>query len=409
MLLSEADKHLITAGVCGRLSPEEKAALRVLVADSPDAAKLFKALCRDRDALAKLPKQPAPPTVWETVMARIESGPIIVPPKVRRQRAGWAPYAVAASLLVAAGGTAWWYATGPGNRADVADRNGRPDPAPPEQPDPNLAGRTDPDPIPEVVGPRPPVVVARNPAETAPFPKAVASASVFTAPATNPVVFATIDARLPVLFPVAEAADAEIVRRISAEFAPGHALRLDLFAKDTHKAFDQIAAAIRSGGTPVAIDSRTQELQRSKVPVPFAWVVYSESLAAADVLTVLKKLAETDAKAGTTSVWVSGHLAPVSAADGKDAKDLFGLDPAAWKKSPGSAKAPTEPLSAGTADQVATALGKPPTGSAVLTTYLPHTARVPPASSLQIKKFFDDKPAKKDGAVPLLLVIRPAN
>jgi hypothetical protein len=399
--LSEAEKTLITAGVCGHLSADETAALRVLIDENADAKKLYTALCRDRDRIAALRKVRAPESVRANVLARVQSRPIIVPPKIPTASAGWLPYAVAASLLVAAGGI--YLATANRTpRHEVADKTPQAKPAP--LPDPSAAvvaaaGGTANKP-PEFVGPPKPdlAVAATTPAaEPAPLPRAAIRRDPFTAAVPDPVVFATVDARLPVLFPVADATDPELVRKVKAEFAVGHALRLDLFAKDTHRAADLFRSAVSAAGNTLIVDGVTQELLKRKQRL--AWAVYSESLSAADVLAVLKRLAATDAKNPGAEVWTSGHLTTASVADGKEAKELFGVDPAGWKKAKAN-EAPTPP-----ADKSA----KPPAGTAVLTTFLPTTLRTPPAASQQIKKFHDDKPPKKDGAVPLIIVIRPGS
>ncbi len=409
-MLSEADKLLITAGVCGQVSRAEKTALRILLEESPAAKKLYKALCRDRDRLAALPKQPAPESVWSSVMARVASGPIIVTPKVRAgQGAGWLPYAIAASLLVAVAGGSYWVFSGQKGKHDFADNTPLPKVGTlPNPADSALTVNSVPGKAPEFVGPPKPDVamaMAPMPTELAPAPRNVGTRDPFTAAVPDPTVFTTIDARLPVLFPIADAANAEVVRKVKAEFAAGNALRLDLFAKDTHRAADLFATAIRAGGTQLAVDGVTQEYLKRKLPL--AWTVYTESLTAPDALAVLKRLADADAKPGTTVVWTAAHLSSASAADGREAKDLFGLDPAAWKKAKPNTSG--DPLAAGTLNQVTAALNKPAASNAVMTTFLPNNLRIPPTLSPQIKKFFDDKPTKKDGAVPLLVVIRPAS
>jgi hypothetical protein len=413
-MLSDAEKMLVTAGVCGHLSQPEKAELRVLLDDNAEAKKLYKALCKDRDRLAALPKAPAPESVWANVMARVQSGPIVVPPKLPAGKgAGWLPYAVAALLLVAAGGAVYLAVADRTQRHDVAVKT---PPAP--LPDPSAAFVAAADgvantKVPEIVGPpKPDTVVAKATpriAESAPAPRSVIRRDPFTAAVPNPVVFATVDARLPVLFPVADAADAELGRKVKAEFAAGHALRLDLFAKDTHRAADLFRTAVGAGGTTLLVDAVTQELLKRKQRL--AWAVYSETLTSKDVLEILKRLAAADAKNPAADIWTSGHLSAASSTDAKEAKDLFGIDTTTWKKAKatGPVPAPTEPVSAGTADQIAAKLAKPSAATAIMTTFLPTSLRINPAASPQIKKYHDDKPAKKDGAVPLVIVIRPGN
>jgi hypothetical protein len=395
-MLSEADKLLITAGVCGCLSRVEKTALRILLEESPAAKALYKT---------------APDSIWPNVMARVASGPIIVPPIVpnRQGVAGWLPFAVAASLLVGVTALSYKMFLVPANRNEVADKSSKPIvELQPNRISPPLAANETTAPAPVFVGPPKPdtvVAMAPLPSELAPKPRIIGRQAPFTAAVPDPTVFTTIDARLPVLFPIADAADAEVIRKVKAEFAAGNAIRIDLFAKDTLKAADQFAAAVRAGHTTLAVDGITQMYLKRKLRL--AWAVYTESLAAPDALAVLNKLAADDAKPGATPVWVAAHLTATSTADGREAKDLFGLDPAAWKKAKTSVK-PAEPLTAGTIDQLTAALGKS-TPAAVMTTFLPTNLRIPPNLSPQIKQYFEEKPAKKDGAVPLLVVIRPTS
>jgi hypothetical protein len=242
------------------------------------------------------------------------------------------------------------------------------------------------------------VALAPTPVEPAPGPRTVGSRDPFTAAVADPTVFSMVDAKLPVLFSMADATDAEVARKFKAEFESGAALRLDLFAKDTLKAAELFNASVRAGGTQVLVDGTTQEYLKRKVPL--AWGVYTESLTASDLSAVLKRLAEADAKIGATPIWTMGHLMPAATGDGKDAKDLFAVDPAGWKKAK-NGPAPAAPAEAAPA--------KPVPGLAVMTTYLPLNFRPAGALSATVKKYHDDKPAKKDGAVPLMVVIRPGN
>src|SRR5262249_36563666 len=69
---------------------------------------------------------------------------------------------------------------------------------------------------PEFVGPpKPDVAVATAPAaEQAPLPRAAVRRDPFTAAVADPVVFAKLDARLPVLFPIADATEPELIRKV---------------------------------------------------------------------------------------------------------------------------------------------------------------------------------------------------
>jgi hypothetical protein len=149
--------------------------------------------------------------------------------------------------------------------------------------------------------------------------------------------------------------------------------------------------------------------ERLKRRMPGSFVVYTESLTAAEVRDLLLKLAAEDAKT-TQRTLDSLHVVGATSADQKDLKDTLGFDPGPWKKpatpSPGDAK----PISAGTADQLAKSVStsgpKAVEKPAVLATYGPTASRTPPLASKELKLYGEKRGERKPNTVPVMIVIR---
>jgi hypothetical protein len=421
-MLTDSDRELITAAVDGELPPDRDAALRALLADSADAAVLFASLQGDSRRLKALPVRPAPVGLAEAVAGKLSTFPKAVPVAPHSahptpRRAGWLPYAVAASVLLAVAVASFWYSLREGsNEADrVAQQQRLPrsddtagratqspavpaDSLPEAIPAPRFAARPerhDSDlavlPPPTAVGPEP-----------APFPRTAGIGDVVgSRPLLDPKPFESIEARLPILVPVADLSKKEVRGRVLDDLGREPAFRLDLFVKDVPQAATAFQAAARSAGVSVAIESSA--LDRLKKKQPIAVAIYTESLSAEDVVKLLGQLSAL-ARSGERggSAFLSAHLVPAAAAEQRELRDLLGVDPGPWKR---PAVGP-RPVTAGTAGELAAAFDKEKgPRHAIMLTYSPVSLRANP-NVKEVKAFLDRRDERRANAVPLLVVIR---
>ncbi|HET6575520.1 MAG TPA: hypothetical protein VFG68_18095 [Fimbriiglobus sp.] len=412
-MLTNADRELITAAVDGELAPEREAALHVLLARDPGAATLFACLKTDSRRLRALPRRPAPLGLADAVTVRVARLPRANPvtPRAPALRApNWVPYAVAASLLFVVGAASFWVSLR--ETADEAHglaqqkRLPRPDnppdqfaglPALPTEPSPELG------PTPRRVLPQHtddsrlatlPHPTAVRP-ESAPQPRPAGTGDVVGAvPLTSIPPFESVEARVPVLAPVADLGRKDIRDRIVSDLGRDQSFRLDLFVKDVPRAAAVFQSAARTVGLTVAVDAATQDRLRKKLPAPLA--VYTDALAPDEVARLLTNLAKRDQADKSGPVFTIAHLVPFQAAEHRDLRDLFGVDLGSGKrKAGGSNLAPA----AGTKAK--------PVKPAIVLTYSPAALRVNPAASKEVRAFLDRRAERPRTGVPLLVVIRP--
>lgn len=406
--MTDADLELISAAVDGELPPADLAAFRRLIAGSPAAARWHAALVRDRDRLRAVRPVAAPAGLAAGVAARLAPA---TPHRavVSTRRRPWVPMAVAASFFLAVG-TATFLVVGGRTGSETAEQKR---PTPPANHEPHAT----PDPTPPAVPPEtdpPPgpspmthstVVAEATPApvpETAPVPR---PADVLASPpAATAEPLEAVEVRLPVLLPVADLGQDDARAAVRAELAGGPAYRIDLFARDTHRAAELLVAAGRAVRLTVGVEQVAAERLRRKMPS--AWAAYTDALTPDEVAAWLAAVAAADADAESARTFTAAHLIPAQAAEQKDLRDLFGAEPV-----PGKRSRPTGPRSvaAGTLGEVTDSLQKGATKPAVLVTYLPAAARVNPLASKDVKAYHDRAGERKPGTVAVLVVVRPAS
>ena len=427
-MLTDADRELIAAAVDGDLTPDQSAAFRRLVTASPAATALFEALRSDARRLRALPRVPAPPHLERRVTAQIlptETRPSSAATRSaergRRPSPRILPYVVAASLLLGVAAGTGWLAVRDANRGDAHAREQRsPTPAGTATHRPSHAAVTFAPAEREALPPprtiaeahqqgAPDRAVAVRTGEVAPSPR--------TSPPAGDVVasgllndvrpFDRVELRLPFLASVSDLDRADIRTRLLTELSDSPAFRLDLFTRDPHKAAEVFRAAARSAGVNVMIEAVAADRMRRKIPT--AWAVYAEALTPADIGGLLGHLAKAT-RADKATPFGTAHLIPAQQAEQRDVRELLGVDADAWKRASGPS-AP-KPISAGTADQVASALTNPSAGSekaAILLSYLPPNGRANPAASREVKSLLDRRTSRPPDAVPIFIVIRPAD
>lgn len=420
-MLTDADRELITAAVDGELTPAQDVAFRRLIAASAPAAALFAALMSDARHLRALPRAVVPMGMDRRVMERIRSTSVSTPLRVNRRHSfGRWPYAVAASLLLGIGTGTYWFAVRHPQGVEIASPSPigpalHEETGPPRvhNPTPQTPYARESLPAPRDVvvtvaqheRPRTTEIVVRPPVESAPAPRLHGYGDVVASgPIADVRPFETVQVRLPFLVSVADLDQADTRARLLVELSDDPAYRLDLFTRDPHRAAEVFQAAARSAGVNLHVEGVAAERIRKRLP-PIAWAVYSEALAPTDVVAFLDHLAKAT-RGDKVAPFGVAHLVPAQQSDHRELRELLGVDPGAWKRTP--ATLAPKPLSADTADRVASALASTARErSALLLSYLPPSARANPLASKEVKAYLDRRGPRLPTAVPLLIVIRP--
>jgi hypothetical protein len=445
--------QLITASVDGELTPAESRRLRRLLDSSPEARALYTQFHADSKKLHALPRAVPPADLHGRVMAKIAAltpvptrltkiqpqqkpqpkveparpaAPVIIP--FARRKRTLAPLAIAAGLLIGISATSFLffnqqnqnprsgYAKGP-----VATHHGASDPAWAKY-------------LPADSGPRPSAPsgrmpdfssspLARNdfPPARLPEPEAVAVAPT-PRPVRNDILgarplpathFDQVEIRLPFLKSIAEFDREDLREEFATELGRDPAFRIDLFTRNPARGVELFEKACKSAGVSLAIDATTMSLLQKRSV--HAAVVYTESLTASDLATLMSKLAVEDAKV-SPHVFDLLHATPISDLDAKDLRVILGVDPGLYKRlatdhRPGEKSErpdPTKPLSANTADQIVksvTGQGK----SGVMLAWNINGRQFPQGTSPELKQFLSKRGERKPNVVPVIIVIRPGN
>ena len=405
-MLREEDRLLIAASVEGPLPTSDAATLRLLLADSSEAASLFRKLSSDRDRLIAIPKHSAPARIARHVSARIrqKSMPSMVAARPTNRVPSWLPYAFAASILLAVtcGSFVLFYrdseqgdsAKGIPELPILAVEKGKQEheiavnPIRESLPRPTVPGfassiaKSEPPKIESVSAPK-------NPDDW------FGARVIGTVPDLD-----SATAKLPFLFNLADAGQDETKRRILTELNQSPAVRIDLFSRDLPKSIDVVQAVARASNLQLAVSALTVEQLKRKLPISV--VVYTESCSADELAAIIQKMSLANTKAPS---FAQAHLIPASASDSRDLKSLLGLDLGLWKRP----KSDTgKPLAEGTLGQIANAMGKG-AKPAILLTFGPNLARIAPSLSPEIKLFLERRGERSPSAVPAMIVIRAMN
>jgi hypothetical protein len=259
------------------------------------------------------------------------------------------------------------------------------------------------DPAPE---PRHLAVEVSDPVEVAPEPRPVVRDVLTFPPLPDIGKLDLARIRVPFLSAVADFDREDVQEQFVAELGQDPAFRIDLFARDPGKGAELFLAAAKGAGVTVYADRITTERVQKKLAA--AYVVYTDSLTATDLRTLLTRLAAADGKASHTFDAV--HVTPATSTDQRELREVLGVDPGLWKR-PGAGE--PKSVSSGTANQLTRNLtdptGKGGDRSAVLLTFAPTQARTAPGASQELRQFLNRRGERKPTAVPVLIVIRQAN
>ena len=197
----------------------------------------------------------------------------------------------------------------------------------------------------------------------------------------------------------------EVRQQFLAELGHDPAYRLDLFARDPAKGTELFQTAAKAAGLVVHADKATADRVQRKQAT--AYLVYTESLTAAELGELMARLSAADGKA-THKAFDAVHATPATPADQRDLRDVMGTDPGLWKRP--AVTADPKSVSSGTGDRIARTLtdpaGKGAEKSAVLLTFAPTQVRTQPAASRELRQYLDRRGDRRPNAVPVLIVIR---
>lgn len=411
---------LLTAAVDGELTPAEAAAVRTLLAESPAARAAFRRLRADRQRLQQLTPVAPPTDLHARIMARLPVRPPspveVARPAGFARRPSFVPVAVVAGVLLAvAGGSFSFFVNEPQRALGTnpvltakanASREGDWAKLLPRD---SAQASSVPAPIELVAEPVGVAVEAPVAPEVAPLPRSVVRDVLTFPPLPDVGKLELARVRVPFLAAVADFDRDDVQQQFVAELEQDPAFRIDLFARDPARGVEILQSAAKGTGLTVHTDRMTAERVQRKQAA--AYLVYTDSLSAGELRTLLVRLADADGKAPSRT-FDSVHATAATPADQRDLQAVLGIDPGLWKR-PGTSNGEPKSVSSGTASQLTRALtdptGKGSDKSAVLMTYAPSTVRTPPAQSRELRQFFDRRGDRRPNAVPVLIVVRQAN
>ena len=415
---------LLTAAVDGEATPSEQWYVHRMLSDSVEARTLFARLQSDSIRLKNLRKA-APANLVARVMSKLPHAASWVAPCFQPVQRGhrlearchpdrsriWVAVAIAASLLIAVGAGARLlfpkptglnpgaeFAQGQPSFADVLPKENSPLSMPPAVfvPPANHVAYGP---------PLPPELPDRS--DEIPPPR-IKGADVLVAPPLRPIPpLDKLIVRVPLLVSVSDLEREDSQQRLLEELGREPAYRIDLFAKDAGRGVELLQAAAKNTGLNLLADATA--LERMKRKQATSYLVYTESLSAAEIRDLFARIAADESKS-PQRVFDSLHVTPALPADQVVLKELLGTDPGLWKRPIGAAL-PVEPkpISAGTGDQLAKSLTATTNKHAVLLTFTPAASRTNPAMSKELKEFLAKRGERKASAVPILIVIRQPN
>jgi hypothetical protein len=455
-MLSTQIQELLTAYVDGELSARQRRAVQRLLHRSAEARALYHQLKGDSTLLRSLPRARLPQDLSQTVLDAITLHNLKLPRCVPVRPAATAPLsrfavyagmAAAAAVLLAVGtGSYLFFTSGPGSDSGPAVvRNQRaPAPSPvqvakertdpvapqerPESAEPQPAGWPErpemPPPIRLVTHPLPTFVAGGNLNPGGPTPpERPIDPLAIPHELPDPQVTSLFDVPKPrlLLLHLRQLDQPKPLKDLQAELQRDNAFRLELFSANPARALERLQAAFRTQGIVLRIDSEVPP--RLKLRPNLA--LFAENLTREELVQILQKLGADDraAVAGNARDGLFGEasvLKPQARSDRDELANLLGVD---WLKlvpprTLGKLGVNLhQPLSEGTADQVALALsgqtprpaaatpdaGKATERSALL--FL-HRNDVRPPVSRDVKQFMDSRKEARAGTVQLFLVLR---
>ncbi len=396
-MLPDPLRLLISAYATGELSPRRRSAAVRLLRHSAEARRLLKELKANRRRLRALPKPELPLDFTARVLNALpERSPIIQPSVLVRPRSDQFSRAsravMAAAVLVAVAVGAYLFGSLPRQLA-VTDRLVT------TRPSAKFVATDAP-----IIDPD---VVADNPSSAEPLKRATGSDAVVknppakprnpgTAPAVDPLgTTAPPPPKLMKVEPprllsllVRDLDSPQARQKLQHELSEADVHHVDLFCKDSTKAFERLQAAIRGRGIKLHVDAVAQETLKRKVRGQF--LIFCDDLNAIEWTQALQAVAAADKRAGD-GLFDHVVVLPFDSADQKELATVFGADlsqPDARRARAGGADAREPKMEA----RQAFAAGLFPWRT--------------PANSKDVRQFVDSHRDRASGNIAVLLVLR---
>jgi hypothetical protein len=178
-------------------------------------------------------------------------------------------------------------------------------------------------------------------------------------------------------------------QRVQSSFGKADAHHVDLFCRDTYRAFDRIQNAMKNRGTRLFVDAAAQEAHKRKYHGQY--VIYSDDLTAGEWLKLLSGVGSADKRAEDSKagdgVFDHAVVLPFDAADQKELAAVFGTDVSQSDARPRRSADPKAD------DKLAV-------GGVVIPGRMPTTSR-------EVRQYIDSRRDRPDNAIAVLLVLRP--
>jgi len=419
-MVPDAIKKLLTAAVDGELSLSQQKRLNAILQDSDEARELYEHLLADSKRVASIPAHRLPVDFAHNVLQSIQDmglKPRPVQPQTPfwSNLPVWASFASAAAVLLAISvGSYLYFASAEAYKQhhELAERT-KHRPIPNElknDPITVIVKKNDPEPI---VAPRElPNAIVQNqpqPIERLPLPS-VYDPDRLTSPVQEPLVPRVVEQpRLPLLIDLKTIDQASKRQKLDRELKHNEPIRIELFCNDGNRALERIQHAMKASHR-FMIDGIAEERIKKKFPTQFA--IYSETMTGVELTELLVSLGAEDRKAD--SVFDKGVLTAFQSADVTELAQMLGVPSKELFKV--KVNGAQRPFTETTPEQIVTNLATRTPGSplapatkqaerAVLVMpYQP--VKAPPMASTQIRAFVEQRKERKDGALPVLIILR---
>ena len=399
-MLPDPLRLLISAYASGDLSPRRRSAAVRLLRHSSEARRLLKDLKINRRRLRALPKPALPADFVAKLLDKLPDQTPIIRPSVlarpvenRLNRASRIIAAVAVIVAVAVGS----YLFG-----SLPRRDSIPNRAIAARPSVKTQTSGLPSAVPETSAA---VDIPDEPAE----PPAGDSAIVAKPPEPlhNPVMkpadpLGTISRPPPklmrvdppriLMLPIRDLNAAEGRQNLQQSLRKADVHHIDLFCKDSAKAFERLQAAIRGRGIKLVVDPLAQETLKRKLRSQY--LIYCDDLSAAEWTQVLETVAAADKKPNE-GLFDRTVVLPFDPSDQNELTTIFGAD---------LSQSDVRRLGAGGADSRRDEKKKE-VRQAFAGTLFPRRS---PANSKEVRQFLDSHRDRAEGDIAVLLVLRLA-
>jgi hypothetical protein len=125
------------------------------------------------------------------------------------------------------------------------------------------------------------------------------------------------------VLPAANLADAAVQKRFQEELGRGDCERIDLFCRDTSRAWDRVQGALRATGVRLTVDALAQEAARRKLHSHY--LIVCDEMAAADWGQLMQDLAKLDRTSGE-NIFEQVVVMPADSVDQKELAMIFGSE-----------------------------------------------------------------------------------